>query len=381
MFCFLLSLIAVIFLIPDFGQASIQFEFQGEGSQACKEKVQTWMDEVNKELPSHWVPTEFIVAHSEAIEDDSYKPILHTNNFDTFEVFEKIIVLAKGCSQTHFIHEYGHLVLDHLMRTTSPSWQYFITWALFTRDLDEEQARLLNEIEVMEETRAEYKIRILERSKSTDKSDEEPENLAKFLKEAVKNLTKKLKENRDGLDRIDRAKKGLGNKDSGSLEQFKEVNQKSHTALESFSELFSDSLAAIMMNDWSVVKKAFTSDLEASKTLYSSHFSDLFVSSEEADSAYISCRDFRSGLSIESYSYAPWESASLYCEFTPVRSLIRNYMENNPTLTPKDMIQALGLAIIDVYENELMPYPENINRSLSEKNQSLSQSLRNQLSL
>ena len=171
-----------------------------------------------------------------------------------------------------------------------------------------------------------------------------------------------------GLKNVDKTKAGFVERIRDSGERFEQLELVSDTALSPLTELFADTLAVLIMGDWLAIRKSLIPLFEELRTRYPD------FSEEDTNFllATLDHRDFISGLPIENASYKnELVKEDPYCQFTPMRSWIRDTMEGNGSLVPVDMIQALGFGIINVYEKELIPDPDNLGWSLSEKNRSL----------
>ena len=356
-----LLLSVFVFIRPVSGYSSIQFYFEkSEKARICQEQIQTWIDEINGQLPVDWIPDNFILVSSENIHHFSYSlAVSYKDENDLEQVAEKVIYVAGDCNKTYFIHEYGHLVLDHFMRRVSPPWQYFAIWAFNSfYDIDKTHEQLTAEVKKLKKAKRDYEERI---EKETDQS------LLPLLKKVPGNFERSIKHYQAKVDRLNEALE-VQSQSPVPFNRFK-----SSEVFSPYLEVFADGLAVLIMGDWSVIRDSIAFDRAAGK------FQDIVLpeldNPEDAFLAHINHRDFRKGFSVEDYNYTSWEVDSPYYQFAPVRSIIRETMENNPVITLKDMIEALGLAVIDVYENELIPHPESREISLLEKNRSLARSL------
>ena len=351
--------------------AEIQFHFPSTNEgRTCKEKVQMWIDEVNKMLPEKWIPSSFHVQYTgpEKYSRATYFSVLHYNNLT--KTIEQIIIFTGLCEKASFIHEYGHLILDDLMRKVSPSWQYFVTWNLVHfQDIDQAKIDYLKIVESLEK----IYLDLIEsnRLKSLKKNDE------LYQDETISHIRTAISKYNQILDKLNYAQQ-IQSQSSFPLNQFNSAK-----VLDPFEELFADTVTVLVLEDWSATKQATILIWEHMETngisLEKALILPKLTNKEEALLAILRHRDFVSGLSIEQYPYAEWEEINPYFQFAPIRSWIRNTMESKEALTATDMIQALGLAIIDIYERELIPNPKNLERPLLEKNQSLRHSLTKKL--
>lgn len=383
-FLFFLSL----FFTPVSAYSSIQFYFQdSDRGQACKEQVQKWMDEANGKLPEDWIPEDFIVVFSEDGDHFFYNMVFHyEDESGSRQVADKVIRIAGGCEKPYFLHEYGHVVLDEFMRRESPPWRYYVTRASNSFfDVEETRERLIARIEALEKVNGEHKERL--------QKDEDGKSVLDLLERTIRQTEGSIDTYHARIARFDEAIKvqdqipvlldwfqytevvsPIDNRDifyfpSDGL-QFKKI-------VSPYLELFADAFVVLIMGDWSVLKNSIESDFKNKK------MPDVVLPNmdnrREALQAHLDHRDFRRNLSLENYPYAPWEAESPYYQFAPIRSMVRGVMEDNPGLAPGDMINALGLTIIDIYENELIPHPERLERSLLEKNRSFARNLRKHL--
>ena len=333
--------------------------------QACERKIQSWIAEVNNSLPAEWIPSDFIVLGSSIQHQYTYRTVFTDINEN---IWEKIIRVGSTCEKAHFIHEYGHLVLDDFMRKNSPPWQYNIIWTIVSfEDIDTAKESYLELLEKLRTARREYQEERLNSSETASDA-----YLAKLNEIIDVNLPMKIKQYEDMVSKLSQAQE-IQSKSPVALNQFMHFS-----ALLAFHELFAETLAVTVLADWSIMKKVSMPFLESENFVVLPEVPG--GDRDKAVSSYLLCRDF-SQKNFPNYSFHGWEETIEYCHFIPLRSFIRGFMEEKPFINPGDMLQALGLAIIDVYENELIPEPKNLNRSLEEKNKSLLQKLRIQLSL
>ncbi len=373
-----------------------------EEGQTCKKNVLAWVDEVHKQLPGHLIPTDFFLNFNGTTEDSIYRTIHRRPT----EVLEKIVFIANSCRKSGFIHEYSHLVLDHLMRRASPAWRHSITWDIFNpvskpKTIDEIRSEYIKQIRILKEIHDEHRQKVekicsvnpYRQQSMSPHSDtkntcgtvpDKGSNLdaAHLEKMALHQTGKTIKTYEGFLDRLNEAQK-IDDENPFDLHEFNLYFQKSNFRLldfiSPFHELFADTSAVLILNDWSIMKEATAFDINKSH-LKSKNCHQPGLNEKDALSNYLNYRDFRKGLSVETYPYRAWEKESSYCQFAPIRSLIRDIMDNNPDISPGDMIEALGMAIIHVFENEFVPSPENIQEWPSiDKNRTLAEGLIEQL--
>ena len=365
-----LFILFLLFSTNAFSEVTFHFPNTDEG-EVCARQTQTWIEEVNKILPENWIPDDdFHILYSgpENYGQAKYFPVYHYMH--TIEVTQKMIVFGGICQKALFVHAYSHLVLDNLMRKKSSPWEYFIVW---------------NE------------IRLDDINETITK---DTEKLASFIKMHREHVTKSEESGIAEKDRAFHVGAAYIMENSVSfyeqrLVRFARAQQiqaqspvplnvfNSYKDLSSFYKLFADTVIVLVFGDWSAVKKA-TLDWEHMKANGLEPNEVLLLpktgGTEEPLSAIQRHGDFVSGLSVENYAYASWEESNTHFHFAPIRSWIRDRKEGDKSLTATNMIQALGLAIIDVYEKELIPNPENLERPLLEKNQSLREALTKRLS-
>ena len=343
-----------------FARINFHFPDTTEGW-TCKQKIVEWMDEVDEKLPDGWTPTDFHVFYQNigSLHGGIYRLVdTYSDNGDfSMESLEQKIILTR-CEKPFFIHEYGHAVIAGLMMRESPSYKYSLIWeSVDLKDIDQAKAEFVERIKNSREQ--------LERLESVNPSESQGEADIAKIKES-------LSKDEIMVKRLTLAQE-LQARSSFPLNRFD-----SDIALDAFIELFADTLTVLIIEDWSAVKKSLIPLVEELKVRYPNlldTLSPVKLSHGERTrffSVVLDCRDFISGLPIENASHEnEWVKEDPYCQFTSMRSWIRDTMEGNRALVPADMIQALGFGIIDVYEKELIPDPNNLERSLPEKNQSL----------
>ncbi len=406
---FLLSIIILIVPITVTSAVSspyVHLNFiNTEEGQTCKKNVLTWMSEVNKKLSSHLIPTDFIVNYNGEIEIDFYRFI----HIRSTEVLEKIVFIANECKEPHFIHEYGHIVLDHLMRMASPAWRYSITWSVFNpasvepKTIDEIKSEYIEQIRILKKINNKHREKIQETclnkfserqqnmSPNSDtknicgKAPHEDNNLEVSPFTVLHQTGETIEKYEKFVDRLNEAQK-IDNENPLDLHEFNLYFRKPNFSLRlndpilPFHELFSDTLAVLILNDWSIIQEVTALDMKNKSHLKPNICHQPGLRKQEALLNYLNYRDFRKNLSVETYPYGAWEEENPYCQFAPIRSLIRDIMSHNPDLPPGDMIEALGMAIIYIFENEFVPSPENIQEWPSiDKNRALADGLIRQL--
>ena len=355
---------SLLFPTNVFAGVNFQFPDTDEGK-SCQEQTRAWIEEVNKKLPKDWIPDNFYIIYSGPGEygQAKYLPVLHY--LQTIEVTQKVIAFEGLCQKALFVQSYSHLVLDNLMRKQSLYWEYFIVWyEVRFEDIDE---TVTEDNEALVSLKRMHQERI--QGRESAKTDEEKITHIDIANRLVHSIS--FYEGRIG--RLARAQE-IQAQSEAPLDAFNH-----HGALRSYSKLFADTIIALVSGDWSAVKKATLSNWDHMKAnglkLEEALIFPKTGGTEDPMSALLRHSDFVSDLFVENYAYAPWEANNTNFHFAPMRSWIRDRMEGDETMTATSMIQALGLAIIDVYEKELIPNPENLERPLLEKNRSLREAL------
>ncbi len=364
-----LFVLSLLFFTNVFAEVTFHFPDTDEG-EVCVKQTQTWIEDVNKKLPENWIPDDdFHILYSGPGEygQAKYYPVYHYST--TIEATQKVIVFGGICQKALFLHAYSHLVLDNLMRKESSPWEYFIVWyEIRFYDIDE---TITEDTEGLTSLRRMYQERI----QAVESADTEEEKA--FHTGVANGMRNSISFYEGRIGRLTRAQQ-IQAQTPVPLNVFN-----SYEALNSFYKLFADTVIVLVSGDWSAVKKATLSSWDHMKANGFQLNEVLLLpetGGEEPLSAILRHSDFVSGLSVENYAYAPWEESNTNFHFAPMRSWIRDSMKKNKDLTATNMIQALGLSIIDVYEGELIPNPENLERPLLEQNRSLREALTKRLS-
>ena len=397
-FQFLLIIIFILSTAVGFTENSymdsrgIRFDFvDTEEGRKCKKNVLTWIAKVNQKLPDGLIPDDFTLKFDGKTEEHTYSAIeikFSNQTSGNIEVMENVVSIASSCSEPHFIHEYGHIVLGRFLMKNSLPWKYSVTWKIFNLSgpiIDFEMFVLvLENIDFFEELISEdalddpvdkYLKRMLSPQVPPIKDHEH------ISPESIKEFTKLIKLIIRFGDRIIQAQQ-IDNESPFDLHEFNSHFYRSDIKLEDimspFHELFADALAVLVLEDWSAMKKAVISDFQENK--YKTCSAQRYEG-EEAILHYSSHRGFtREDFFPVDYSHGANEETNPYCQVTPTRFLIRDIMENNPNVSPGDMIEALGMTIIDIFENELVSDPEKAkNWSFTDKNGYLSNGLKKYL--
>ena len=314
------------------------------------------MDWVNSQLPQSWPkPDNFKIALAED-GDPRYYPLFRYKGSDgILKKVHQLLVLGDR-SKAKLIHEYAHLIMDTYLRENSGPWQYYLVWnEIDFNDIDESIDSYTKLIANLKKAYQEYLIQ----KQNGDDSE--------FLDKALFNTSNSISKYETLLEKLQKAKK-IQDQSSVSLNQMN-----SFEALEGMNELFADTLAAVLLKNWSIMKESTLLDL-ANTDLADKLVLPDAKSKEEAIAMYVEHRDFQQNLTLENYPYQLWESHSPYTRYAPVRSLIRSLVEKKAYTKKKILSQTLK-AIQFVYEKELVPFPENLNRSLLEKNKALASAL------
>ncbi len=342
------KLFLFLFALGFQSQLFANVDFISVKDEAWRAETLETMEWVNSQLPSDWsLPKDFQVAYVPGT-DPRYYPLFRYKKADgTMESVEKVLVVGSE-NKAIFIHEYAHLIFDQWLRDTSAPWQYFIVWQ------SENYADLATQLKSYEKLIPNLE-KIHQESLDKQAAGDESEMLQKMIENTSRsaNLYKiKVEKIKDALQLSENSPHPLN-----SLNSFQ--------ALQSYNELFADTLAAVILEDWQIMKQATEEQLAAPDA--PEIILPPATSEERSTEIYLTYRDFLPGLNVESYAFKDWESDSAYWQFAPVRSEIRALHEEEK-LHPSQTIRALGVAIRSVYEKLLIPEPTLIEASLEKKN-------------
>ena len=328
--------------------AFAEITFISVKDEAWKQKTLSQMAWVNSQLPKDWKrPETFSVAYVEKGQPSYYPIFRYTDSDGVVQIVEKLLVVNDD-SLAKLVHEYAHLVQDVHMRNVSPPWQYYLTWNKISfTSVDDSAADYEKQIASLKEMKLEYQAK-------KEAGDEDP-----FVDKIINNLTNSIERYGNLLEELKKAQ---------------QLQAKSKYAFDSFNsmqvlmpeyELFADSMAVLLLDNWSAMKEETLKDVSNLNIVLPPGDTE-----EESIQLLLEHRDFRVGLSIETYDFKEWESDGPYTQHAPLRSKIRSLKENEGLSNTK-VLEVLGNAVLSFYEKELIPQPELVKQSLYEKNKTL----------
>ena len=238
-------------------------------------------------------------------------------------------------------HEYGHYLIDCLLRKKSEGWNYFLSKGLIgKKKLSEGIIDLENQINRLQEAKEEFA-----------QSEES--------KKYVPSIEKSINQAKQDLDFI--RLNARNDSTYGARLDLLPPNVAYRVIFAPYLELFADFLVAIIYDDWEVMES----------TVYSyakSHKIDLYTG-EMSLEKYSSYRGFKKSDNILSYNYQPQESESSYTQFYPMRSYLRCVVDSG-LMVKTEAIGYLMWAILVEFERE-MRMGNSIEDNLKEKNENL----------
>ena len=136
--------------------ADLEFYFPSTPeAELCRKNVETWIQQSNSHLPPDWRPTDTVVLYSGT--ESYYSVSSHNISNGELQVVEQVLHIGQDCLQEVFIHEYGHAVLDHIMRKGSPHWEYYVTWDFIDfKNMEEVRDMNADRINTIKELREEF---------------------------------------------------------------------------------------------------------------------------------------------------------------------------------------------------------------------------------
>ncbi len=269
-----------------------------------------------------------------------------------YDLQRSLIFLDESYIPVELYHEYGHRVLDTLLRArSSVVGYYYLRNRLRHRSLVRAVAEL--ELELTEDLR--------------------------YLGELRRQSRWQLAQN---LSRSVRRSRSLIFESSASLHLEPELSrlypqylgltrQRSlHQLLGPYHELFADSLAVLMTRRWFSVhmgRNGFSPVIsESGGRLQGCSFP---VASMPQGQIY--ARSFRSDITADSYRFSYRDSDSYYSQFAPVRAHIRQLSESHFRQRPALLLRYLADAIVGEVEDRLR-HPALYSLSLADQNRRLS---------
>lgn len=330
--------------------ASGEVTFHNAKSEAWKQEVSATIEKVNQMLPSDWPrPENYHIVYSVGA-DDSYYPIFRGGAQKNQPPVHKLLVLGSKSTPATFVHEYGHLVMDVLLREKAPEWRYALTWQLVNfGDVEKSLKDYVDLLKRVKTINQEY----VEKAKTKELNDME--------KSVLTNSGKTITQTKELIIKLQEAITIQMAYDY-PLTEFVSIK-----ALAGMLELFSDTLAVAYFDSWTLMRDNLVETITIDQVR---PFLNPNVPEEEALEMYVNGRNFPENLTLENYVYEPWMETNPYFRFGPTRSYLR-YLQDQVGTTDQDLIGALGQGIINVYQKQLMPNPENNDRPLPEKNQAL----------
>lgn len=336
---FLLAFTILLFTL--FAQAEIKFH--QVKSEEWKQEVTEIVEKVENLLPESWPEIGLVnIVYIES-SDPAYRPLYrYTTPEGDLEIIEKLLVLNDSDPRV-IAHEYAHFLLDDYMRQTSKAWKHYFIWAEVAKnDISESLEDYKKTIESLKSTLAEFEA--------------DPNNKLDLTR--IKNSIKKYEILIEKL----KVAKAIEEEYSFSLYDLDSFN-----ALSAYYELHADTLAVLALENWDAMREVTISQLSDPENYIQLPDAG---SKEESTEALLNSRSFLKNVDIENYNYQEWEAKHIYTQFTPARSFMRNYVENK-TVNSQELVGKLSNAILEVYEEVLLPNPENTKRNLKVKNQEL----------
>lgn len=325
--------------------------FLNQKDAAWKAELLETMEWVNSELPAEWEkPKNFNIAYVEGRQATYYPLFKYKGQDESIKTIEKLLVLGNDDRVT-FLHEYAHLVFDEHMRKVSKPWQYYIAWRKFDfTDLEEKLENLEKSLPNLIKVNKELKEKLASG------------NTNPVVKSAIENTNKSIAESKENILVLKSAIK-IQSSVPYLLDNFDSL-----TALQSYFEVLADAVGVSIVGEWGAMKEAILSGIQSQKE--GEVVLPPIQNKQGALEEYLSYRNFLPGLRIHTYPFKAWEKENPYWHFKPFRSHLRDYSEE-VSLDKKELMLHLGNAIIDVYENIMIPNPGYVNVGLRLKNQDL----------
>ncbi len=352
------TFLMICFLVN--GPASAEVHFLKVKNQKWQQDTLATMDWVNSKLPQSWPrPKDFNIAYVEGSTPSYYPQYRYKDASGKMQAIPRLLVVG-NTEPAILVHEYAHVIFDEMLRQKSIPWQYSIIWQKHKYvNLEERLTFMEEEIPKLQQMRAKF----LAKKAAGD--------ISPIVASAVKNTTRTITEYAEARFEIMQALKLQ--KDYGlPLDGIR-----SFSALQAYNELFADTLACLVFEDWQIIKKAIANEARNPALLKRLRLPPL-DDPETAMQSYLSYRDFTTLWSLQDYGFEDWEHGNPYWQFAPTRTFIRQSVETGQ-VSPTGMIKGLGLAILDIYENQLLAEPHLVEQGLFEKNLSLQQALRGQI--
>lgn len=348
----LLCILITLYITP----ALSEIHFATSKSETWKAKILKLIDDVNTILPSSMErPETFIITYAKGVDPSYQTRLKFLNSQGAVDGVDRVLTIGDD-PEAVFVHEYGHVILDQFFRQYSKAWHHFlISQHVFHNPIQDSIISYQETISDLEENLKERQNQLLQ------KPDDQ------YTQKIIKNTQKSIKRY-----------KGLIKKLYSALEIEKEFlftlnSSTSFHSLLPFGELFADAIAALYFEDWNTMSKALL-------TLYQRPHGMRGIAlppaetKEESIAMLTGQRNFNEGNDLETYNFVHWHHRSPYEQLAPTRSKIRSLKDVNG-LNTEQLIEVLATAILNEYNETLVPFSAIDERTLYEKNKSLIQRL------
>lgn len=333
----------VFFTILFFSLTSFaKISFNHSPSTEWETLVRDITQKIHNLLPEDWPEIGHCQIYFIENGNPSYKPVFRYQNQDMDILFAQKVLVLNSSDPEVIAHEYSHFLLDDYMRKMSPAWKHFFIWVKYQNDIHETILITKKSLSSLQNTLLEF--------------ENDPTNTLNL--DRLRNSIKKYKANLIELNEALEIERKY---------DFSLYALSSFKAMAPYYELHADSLAAIALENWQAMKNITIkniNDPELSKQLVLPKIEP----KESAIKAFIEARNFLDNLDPNTYSYQPWEATGNYSQFAPFRSYLKRSIENDYSTNKQEFIKKFTESIVTIYEKTLLPYPENVNRTLKEKN-------------
>ncbi|MCB0385306.1 MAG: hypothetical protein KDD43_07920, partial [Bdellovibrionales bacterium] len=290
--------------IPQISLARAEFYFFTD--QALVESISQHLPIVDKKVGSAF--------QTHQVLDIGYDP-----DRDVEYEFIKKAIFIGGFDVPTLTHEYGHFLLDQFLLRNSLEWRYvWLRLRHFKVDLATISSQLKQKKDDIEDALADF--------------GKEPEKNRKILVNARRTLD---------LTLADLAELSVVSAADEKIAPFFGDGAHLFSAIRPYHELFSDFLGVLVAESWSMME-------ETSRRLRDQKGDRLLVPVGGTEEEIFKHRSFRSGLTIDEYEFASWQSRNDYTQFPVVRSYLRSLVDDR-RMAHDRILEALAGAIADEF--------------------------------